>query len=91
MQPGCATPWAQEKRGSVRSAAARIIAASDAGREPIQGAVGAPRCRMTSHGVSTARCRLSVKPEASSESSLRCRSLAEPLISADCGRFPLLP
>ena len=91
LQSGCATLWPRGKRGPSTPTAARIIASRDTGRESAPETVGAPRCRMTLHGVSTARLRLSVKPGASSESSLRCRSLLEPDPSADCGRLPLLP
>ncbi len=70
--------------------AARTITAGDSGREPAPETVDAQRCRMTRHGVSTARCRIIVKPGASSQSSLRCRSSVEPFTSPECGGFPLL-
>ena len=91
MQSGCTTFWAQGERGSTMPTAARIVAAGDAGREPVPETVDAPRCRMTRHGVSTARCRIIVEPGASSRSFRRCGSLVEPLTRAECGRVPLRP
>ena len=85
MQPGRATILAQGQRGSTTPTVARIVAAGDAGREPVPETVDAPPRRMTrraGNGGSFARsCRSrGISPG---------RPWAATPDRAECGRFPL--